>query len=392
MCLRRQDSAILVAMKASSMIPRLVRHLAVGLLSASVMECAAAHRWNVVADGGADGTGATDSTASIQRCIDAAARAGGGTVYMPPGLYRIGSLSIGANVRLGLAGGARDAREGYTDAVRDATLNPKVSAIVRTIPDRKVRHIFMYNLVPPAYCTNGVGDITISGGVFDCEGKMLVLAFACGRNIRLENMVVKDLPNNHAFQIDGCSDVIVTNCLFAGYKMGGILTRETIQVEQTSPGAIVGNPKKWASPIICNPEDAFYNRNVTVAGCWFGASENLGPQLIPVGHHGRPPSCVGFSFTGNVVVDPLYAALRLPDFTDITIADNTFIATNRVQHLAKDEAIICLFGNRPKGPGSPTVTLRGNRYVLDPSAPRRKLFVSDPRKCDVRDESGDEGR
>ena len=130
----------------------------------------------------------------------------------------------------------------------------------------------------------------------------------------------------------------------------------------------------------------------TVAGCWFGASENLGPQLIPVGHHGRPPSCVGFSFIGNVVVDPLYAALRLPDFTDVTIADNTFIATNRVPHLAKDEAIICLFGNRPKGPGSPTVTLRGNRYVLDPSVPRRKLFVSAPRKGDVRDESGDEGR
>ena len=39
------------------------------------------------------------------------------------------------------------------------------------MPGRTARHIFMYNLVPPAYCTNGVGDIVVSGGVFDCEGK-----------------------------------------------------------------------------------------------------------------------------------------------------------------------------------------------------------------------------
>ena len=338
----------------------------------------------VATESGVDATGATDATAAIQRCLDRVSRAGGGTVFLPPGLYRLcGSLSIGARTRLELAGGARDAREGYSDAVREATRNPNVSAIVRRMPRRTARHIFMYNLVPPAYCTNGVGDIVVSGGVFDCEGSMLVLAFACGRNIRLENMIVKDLPNNHAFQIDGCENVIVTNCLFAGYKMGKHLTRETIQLEQTSPGAIVGNPKKWASPIICNPEDAFFNRNVTVAGCWFGPSENLGPHLVPVGHHGRVPSCAGFTFVGNVVVDPLYAALHLPDFSDVRIVGNTFVATNKTPHLAKDEAIISIYGDRPKAPGLPTVRISGNRYVLDLAAPRRKLYVSPPRAGDV---------
>ena len=338
----------------------------------------------VATESGVDATGATDATAGIQRCLDAVAQAGGGTVFLPPGLYRLGgSLSIGARTRLELAGGACDAREGYTDKVFESTRDPSVSAIVRMMPGRTMRRIFMYNLVPPAYCTNGVGDIVVSGGVFDCEGSMLVLAFACGRNIRLENMVVKDIPNNHAFQIDGCENVTVTNCLFAGYKMGKHLTRETIQLEQTSPGAIVGNPKKWASPIICNPEDAFFNRNVTVAGCWFGPSENLGPHLVPVGHHGRVPSCAGFTFAGNVVVDPLYAALHLPDFSDVRIVGNTFIATNKTSHLAKDEAIISIYGDRPKAPGSPTVRISGNRYVLDPAAPRQKLYVSPPRAGDV---------
>lgn len=338
----------------------------------------------VATECGADATGATDATAAIQRCLDKVAQAGGGTAYLPPGLYRLGgSLSIGARTRLELAGGARDARDGYTDAVREATRDPGVSAIVRMMPGRTARHIFMYNLVPPAYCTNGVGDIVVSGGVFDCQGHMLVLAFACGRNIRIENMVVKDIPNNHAYQIDGCENVTITNCLFAGYKMGKVITRETIQLEQTSPGAIVGDPKKWASPIICDPGDAFFNRNVTVAGCWFGPSENFGPHLIAVGHHGRVPSCAGFTFSGNVVVDPLYAALHMPDFSDVLVVGNTFIATRKALHLAKDEAIISVYGSRPKAPGSPTVRIVGNKYVLDPSAPRKKLYVSPPRAGDV---------
>ncbi len=47
------------------------------------------------------------------------------------------------------------------------------------------------------------------------------------------------------------------------------------------------------------------------------------------------------------------------------------------------EAIISLYGNRPKAPGSPAVRIVGNRYVRDPAAPRRKLYVSPPRAGDV---------
>ncbi|MBI4580979.1 MAG: hypothetical protein HY718_14830, partial [Planctomycetes bacterium] len=45
---------------------------------------------------GAKGDGKTDDTAAIQRTIDAAAEAGGGTVVLPAGRYLIaGSLRIG---------------------------------------------------------------------------------------------------------------------------------------------------------------------------------------------------------------------------------------------------------------------------------------------------------
>ncbi|MBQ7188313.1 MAG: hypothetical protein IJR99_02750 [Kiritimatiellae bacterium] len=336
----------------------------------------------VATDAGTDNTGKSDATSVIQRCIDTVSCKGGGTVYLPPGVYRVGSLSLGAGTRLQLAGGVKSARIGYTEEVRKSTLDPSVSAILRT-SGKSTCSIFLYNLVTPAYCTNGVGDITVSGGVFDCQGKMKVLAFACGRKIRIENMIVKDIPNNHAFQIDGCENVVITNCLFAGYRMGKVLTRETIQIEQTSPYAITGNPDRWPSPILCSKKDAFINRNVCVSGCWFGPSEKSGPHLVAVGHHGRVPTCAGFSFIGNTVVDPLYCGLHLPDFTDVVISDNTFIATNRVLELAQDAAMISLYGQRPRTPGSPAVRIFGNRFVLDPEHPRKKLFVSEPRRADV---------
>lgn len=45
--------------------------------------------FDVVAEYGADATGVQDATAAIQAAIDAAANAGGGTVYLPQGTYRI---------------------------------------------------------------------------------------------------------------------------------------------------------------------------------------------------------------------------------------------------------------------------------------------------------------
>lgn len=48
-----------------------------------------AHRFDVVTDFGADPSGATDSTAAIQKAIDAAATAKGGVVYLPAGTFRV---------------------------------------------------------------------------------------------------------------------------------------------------------------------------------------------------------------------------------------------------------------------------------------------------------------
>jgi hypothetical protein len=54
----------------------------------------------------ADSTGATLSTSAIQLAVDHASAAGGGTVYVPTGVYKLTGLFLKSNVTLYLAGGA----------------------------------------------------------------------------------------------------------------------------------------------------------------------------------------------------------------------------------------------------------------------------------------------
>lgn len=55
----------------------------------SIPDSASARHFDVVKDFGADATGVKDSTAAIQKAIDAAAAAKGGLVFIPAGTYRI---------------------------------------------------------------------------------------------------------------------------------------------------------------------------------------------------------------------------------------------------------------------------------------------------------------
>ncbi len=340
----------------------------------------------------ADRTGVRDSTVAIQNCLDRVCASGGGTVYLPPGEYRIGTLSLGWNTRLELAGGAGEkATAGWTPEAMKRAMDPAVSAIIRTT-GKSVCNIFIYNLVPPASITNGCGNIAVEGGTFDCADRMKVLAFVCAKGVRVSNMVVKDLPNNHAFQIGGCLDVEIRNCLFAGYNFGrkkaNCLTRETIQLETTSPAAITGSRTPCA-PIFCPVGDYRPNRKVTVSGCWFGASERRGSQLIPLGHHGASRSCNGLVFTGNVIDNPRYCGLRLANVSNVLVANNAFIASSAKKELLNaDSAFITVWGKAALRRGEKGIVLRDNTFKISPASPFRRLWVSPARAKEVQEAHG----
>src|SRR4051812_42658486 len=55
---------------------------------------------------GAQGDGKTRCTKALQAALDAAARAGGGTVMFPPGTYLTGALFLRSNIHLHVSAGA----------------------------------------------------------------------------------------------------------------------------------------------------------------------------------------------------------------------------------------------------------------------------------------------
>ena len=85
--------------------------IAVGAWAASLSagqptRMAAAQKTFDVTQYGATGKRADSATKAIQDAIDAAANAGGGVVYVPPGDYTTGALQLKDNVNLHVEAGA----------------------------------------------------------------------------------------------------------------------------------------------------------------------------------------------------------------------------------------------------------------------------------------------
>lgn len=307
--------------------------------------------------------GLEDHTSAIQSALDKAARAGGGTVLIPPGEYRVSSLSIGANVKLELAGGVTDARKGYTEDLRRAA-DPSVSAVIRPTGKSTIG-VLLFNFPLPATVDDGADGVTISGGVFDCEGRAKFLAFAPSRGIRIENVLVKDLMNDHAIQLDGCEESSVINCVFAGMdfepgvKGRDCVMRETIQLEHTSPAALC-NPSR--SPLKCDDGDYRPCRDITVSGCWFGPSERFGSHLVPIGNHTSIRACKKLVINGNVFVDSRYCALRIANYVDGIVSGNTFVYNSTPVKLRDDAAIVTFWGECVLKRGETGFAFIGNRF------------------------------
>jgi polygalacturonase len=80
--------------------------LAAALLLAAVSPGAAAEAIFNIKDYGASGRKSDDARAAIQKALDTAGAAGGGTVYLPPGEYTSGTLHLRSHVRLLIDSGA----------------------------------------------------------------------------------------------------------------------------------------------------------------------------------------------------------------------------------------------------------------------------------------------
>ena len=280
-----------------------------------------------------------DQSSKLQAVIDSVSANGGGTIFLYPGFYNIKLLTMREGVTLKMYSGFTDASEGYTPELAEKVKNGEVTVLILTR---------IINTEYNNYAENGTKNFTLSGGVIDnCHDGQSTLLFGLSENIVVENMVFKDIKNNHVIQITGCNNVTVRNCIFAGFEWGGTFTRETIQIEQSHPGAHGGNIE--TTPIRFYSGNIHGCNNVVIDSCYFGPSDELPGAHIAIGHHGTAHEavCDGFKITNNVFDSPTYAAIRFANIVDVDITGNTFIAgegSNKFCDNA-DPAFIILYPN-----------------------------------------------
>lgn len=217
--------------------------------AAPVFASAAVHN---ILDYGAVSDTTRLSTAAIQRAIDSCNEAGGGTVLIPAGAFKTGSIFLRDNVTLDLENGAtlygstdiRDYTPVTTDYVSLRTVTPTIQLIYAdgasnvaicgrgTIDGRgsafpklswNDEGITRPHLLRFIRCS----DVSIEGVTLKNSGCWMQHYLACDR-VRIDGITVfnRNNYNNDALDLDGCHNVTVSN-MIADSDDDGITLKST---------------------------------------------------------------------------------------------------------------------------------------------------------------------
>lgn len=169
---------------------------------------------------GAVGDGDADDTAALQAALDAATAAGGGTVLLPVGTYRISArLAVGAHTTV-WAYGATVTRTG----------GPLLANF--TGSDSFTGY-------------SGNGHVRVLGGTWAHNGTghtsgSNALNFAHAEHITVRDVTVLDVYYAHAVELNACRNVLVEDCVFLGFVNPGSPDRsfsEAVQIDVAKSGS-----------------------------------------------------------------------------------------------------------------------------------------------------------
>ncbi|UCD28692.1 MAG: glycoside hydrolase family 28 protein [Planctomycetota bacterium] len=191
-----------------------------------------------VTDYGASGNGKTKDTQAIQKAIDAANQAGGGTVWFPPGTYLSGTVRLKSNVTLYLEAGA------ILLGTKDIENYPRIVSNFRSYTDNYTYQSLIYGENVQNVAIIGRGAIDGQGAKFKRKHpkrrygeRPYMIRFVSSQKIRLEGITLRNSPmwvqhylacdnlvvdgitvhsqvnaNNDGINIDCCQDVRIANC------------------------------------------------------------------------------------------------------------------------------------------------------------------------------------
>lgn len=265
----------------------------------------------------------------IQAAIDAAhtkyEQSGAAqTVYVYPGEYAIEYLLIKDGVILDMYTSMKNATDGFTEQLAQDVDHTHCAVLTGGA---------IMNAPFKGNGYEGSSNFTIRGGMLDMQAEKYAsgsytpssMILSCADNAIIENIIFKDAFNNHAVQMIACTNTVMRNCMFAGFRLGDTFTREVLQIEHAHAGAL--------GYLTFNDNDPRFLENITITNCYFGKSDKYGAPWMGLGHHSgsyvqKHANVTNFYITNNVFDDCIYAAVRYNSADGVQIKGNTFITTS----------------------------------------------------------------
>ncbi len=251
---------------------------------------------------GATGNGKSMDTQAIQRAIDECNKAGGGTIYFPPGEYLIGTLYHRSNVRLYLEANARIQGSGNIDDYEKSTLEDRDG-------------------MPPAFAggyliyAEGIENAAIEGrGTIDGSGRAFWTSDKCNAYV----VAPKEKRPRSLIYMVNCRDLLFRDITLANspcYTLW-LLGCDTVNID----GISILNPHDGPNT---DGLDIDCCRNVRITGCHIDAGDDCIAVKSDSNRLGERLPCENITVT-NCTMSSSACAVRLGYEGDAPIRNCTF--------------------------------------------------------------------
>ncbi|WP_225774665.1 putative Ig domain-containing protein [Pseudomonas sp. Marseille-Q5115] len=285
-----------------------------------------------VKDFGAVGDGVTDDTAAMQACIDAAAAAGGGTVFVPSGTFIVsageepsdGCLMLKSNVHMEGEGAGKT-----TVKVADGS-DTKITGVIRSAYGEET-HDF------------GLSNLTIDGNRDHTTGKIdgWFNGYIPGQdghdsNVTLSGVEIKDCSGYGFDPHEQTINMLIENCVSHGNGLDGFVADYMIDTKYVNNVAYDND--RHGFNIVTSTNDFTMTGNVAYGNGGNGIVVQRGSENIPspynvtieggdVYNNGAEGVLVKLSsdvtVTGVNIHDNGGSGVRIYGSTDVTITGNT---------------------------------------------------------------------
>ena len=352
-----------------------------------------------VRDFGAKGNGKALDSPAIDRAIEAAASAGGGTVWIPAGTYVCGSIHLKSNIHLYLDPGCILLASKDNPAVYDPEEDVPADAIYQDTGHTYFRNSLIWGrglrnvsitgkgfidgeglekkglapgkgklgLANKALCLVECQDVTIRDVTFFRGGHFAILLTGCNL-VTLDNLTID--TNRDGIDIDCCTNVTVSNCKVnapfddaicpkSSYALGRKIVTENVtitncQVSSYKMGTLLDGtmqphpsrtPYSRSGRIKFGTESNGGFRNCTVSNCTFHSCKGFALEQVDGGvlENITVSNLTMYNTRDYAIYIQLGERLRDLDKTSPSVGRNIVIS-NVVAHVADSLAGILISG------------------------------------------------